>query len=215
MDESEYAEDFDLPESSVIIHPSYNNKTYAHDIALLYLPQVPRGYDALGMRMGVDGLDAPSVLTDSDPTYNDSSLATISGWGVTSYPDGEVSPVLLTLDDMPIINTATCTEDVVGEIMYPKRQLCAEIGRDGGARPSRHNARAEPIEPCHVRCAGYLEGDKDTCLGDSGGGLIYSNVVVGIVSFGVGCALPDHAGAGLPEFQRQRARAERVRAELL
>ncbi len=213
-DSSEYAQDFDLPESHVIIHPSYDKETVDHDIALLYLPEVPKGYEPLGMRMAVDGLDAPTVLTDSDPNYMDTSLATVSGWGVTSFPYGETSSLLMTLDDMPILNTATCTPDVIGGTMYPKRQLCAEIGRDRGARPSRHTAHAEPIAPCHIRCAGYLEGGKDSCQGDSGGGLIYSDVVVGIVSYGPGCAIPGQAGAGLPGFPRQRARAERVRAGL-
>ena len=213
-DLSAYAQDFDLPVSHIFIHPSYDKETTDHDIALLYLPEVPEGYEPLGMRMPADGLDAPTVLTDSDPNYSDSSLATVSGWGVTSYPYGEAPALLMTLDDMPILNTATCTPDVVGQTMYPKRQLCAEIGRDRGARPSRHTAHAEPIAPCHIRCAGYLEGGKDSCLGDSGGGLIYSDVVVGVVSFGPGCASPGQAGAGLPGFPRQRARAELVRAGL-
>ncbi len=43
-------------------------------------------------------------------------------------------------------------------------------------------------------CAGEIEGGKDTCVGDSGGGLyvfdenLNKYVVVGITSFGEGCA---------------------------
>ena len=43
-------------------------------------------------------------------------------------------------------------------------------------------------------CAGYLPGGKDTCQGDSGGPLFIpgknaeSDVLVGLVSFGEGCA---------------------------
>jgi len=47
-------------------------------------------------------------------------------------------------------------------------------------------------------CAGFAEGGRDSCVGDSGGPLIvtYEGVVqqIGIVSFGYGCALPDFYG---------------------
>ena len=47
-------------------------------------------------------------------------------------------------------------------------------------------------------CAGYLEGGKGVCYGDSGGPLMVpsneSAVIYGIVSFGYGCAQPDAPG---------------------
>lgn len=47
-------------------------------------------------------------------------------------------------------------------------------------------------------CAGYAEGGRDSCVGDSGGPLIvtFEGVVqqVGVVSFGYGCALPNYYG---------------------
>ncbi|XP_059223469.1 trypsin eta [Stomoxys calcitrans] len=45
-----------------------------------------------------------------------------------------------------------------------------------------------------MMCAGYLEGIRDACIGDSGGPLVCDNKLVGIVSFGIGCALPDYPG---------------------
>jgi trypsin len=43
-------------------------------------------------------------------------------------------------------------------------------------------------------CAGVTGGGKDACQGDSGGPLVVGTQLVGIVSWGVGCALPDYPG---------------------
>lgn len=47
---------------------------------------------------------------------------------------------------------------------------------------------AYPGVPVTALCAGYLhDGGKDTCQGDSGGGLFLGNYVIGITSYGEGC----------------------------
>jgi trypsin len=43
-------------------------------------------------------------------------------------------------------------------------------------------------------CAGVPGGGKDACQGDSGGPLVVGSQLVGIVSWGVGCALANYPG---------------------
>lgn len=43
-------------------------------------------------------------------------------------------------------------------------------------------------------CAGYMKGGIDACQMDSGGPLIWQKKLIGIVSWGIGCALPNKPG---------------------
>ncbi|XP_061423593.1 trypsin-like [Lethenteron reissneri] len=43
-------------------------------------------------------------------------------------------------------------------------------------------------------CLGYQEGGKDSCQNDSGGPVVCNGQLQGIVSWGRGCALPNHPG---------------------
>lgn len=47
----------------------------------------------------------------------------------------------------------------------------------------------------YMYCAGYVDGYYDSCQGDSGGPITNSkDQVVGVVSWGIGCAEPGHPG---------------------
>lgn len=94
------------------------------------------------------------------------SMHTVSGWGRRSE-NGPTSTILRQLK-VPRIRTQQCVEE-------------------SGVQLTEN-----------MFCAGYIEGRQDSCKGDSGGPLVtrYKNTVflLGIVSWGKGCARPGNYG---------------------
>lgn len=89
----------------------------------------------------------------------------VIGWGAL-YFEGYSSQKLMQVS-VPITNNSGCIEKVI----YPAKQVCA----------------------------GYDLGGSDSCQGDSGGPLLLersdgSFELIGVVSFGVGCARPNKPG---------------------
>lgn len=97
------------------------------------------------------------------------------GWGSTD-PDRDSYPSTLQQLSLPVVSNETCNEafNTYNSFYYH-----------------------DPIFDSMV-CAGYPEGGKDACVGDSGGPLILwegdSWKLAGMVSWGEGCALPDLYG---------------------
>ncbi len=93
--------------------------------------------------------------------------ATVTGWGMTSE-GGRVANELMEAT-LPLVDNETC-------------------------RRSYGNFITD-----NTLCAGYAEGGVDACQGDSGGPLVVSDdqgnwYLVGVVSFGFGCARADYYG---------------------
>lgn len=93
-------------------------------------------------------------------------LHTVSGWGRRGE-DGPTSRLLRKLK-VPRIHTQDCVRESKVSLTL------------------------------NMFCAGYFEGKEDSCKGDSGGPLVtsYGNTtfLLGIVSWGKGCARPGHYG---------------------
>lgn len=114
-----------------------------------------------------DPIDA--VSTTATPYYTTGTMATVSGWGDTTG-SGDYSDLLRDVP-VPMVDYSVC-----------------EAAYANSSSPTSTN----------MICAGYQEGGKDACQGDSGGPLFVNNngsySLIGIVSYGTGCALPEYYG---------------------
>ncbi|MCU1354497.1 MAG: plasma kallikrein-like [Acidimicrobiales bacterium] len=128
---------------------------------------------------------APAVQvvgpSDSD-LFTPGTMATTVGWGLTSAPPSGQPSDQLRHVSVPTVSDSTCASD------YP-------IGRTdpNDGYPLEFHAGT-------MTCAGYPEGGKDSCNGDSGGPLLVPGPgtsgwrQMGIVSWGYQCALADNPG---------------------
>jgi len=101
-------------------------------------------------------------LVDASAALQVGQPLEVTGWGATAE-DGAASKDLQKAS-VPYADTAVCNDPA---------------SYNGGVRAS-------------MMCAGYREGGIDACQGDSGGPLVWRTpdgpVLVGVVSFGDGCA---------------------------
>ncbi|XP_012267406.2 trypsin-1-like [Athalia rosae] len=134
--------------SSIVAHPSYSRTTWDYDIAILKLASAFK----LGPNIGV------ATLPSDGETVAVGSLATVSGWGITTIGGTEYAG-RLQVATMPVVATSVCTTAL-----------------------SRINKITD-----RMLCAGYTTGGKDICTGDHGGPLVYAKKLIGIVSWGGGC----------------------------
>lgn len=109
-------------------------------------------------------LYAAVQLPNQDADVADGTILTTSGWGDTH--NSSISCASLHAVDVPKYNQTECNR---------------AYSRFGGITT-------------RMICAGYKEGGKDSCQGDSGGPLTLNGTIVGVVSWGYGCAVPGYPG---------------------
>jgi len=123
----------------------------------------------LGDPILLDGVIVPACLPANNDYSFEGVLSSAAGWGATEE-GGQTSKQLLKVD-VPIISNDDCNTK------------------------TSYNGKITE----NMLCAGYVEeGGKDSCQGDSGGPLVIPNggrtTLVGVVSWGYGCARPRAPG---------------------
>nr|WP_321279627.1 serine protease [uncultured Vibrio sp.] len=126
----------------------------------------------------VDGANIELATTAVLDSIRAGNKVHAAGWGNTSTTE-RVFPTVLQQVELEYVDRGTC-QNLQGDY--------SNVSDDG-------------------ICAGYSSGGKDTCQGDSGGPLIVDdngiNKLLGVVSWGAGCAQPNAYGvyANVAHFQ--------------
>lgn len=177
----------------IILHPDFQADSYDNDIALLRLrqgaglgrlvqpvclprlqPQVSAGGRG---RRGHAPSPPRSPPQDAWPVPRPRSLGVVAGWGISSLNASSSSgPSSLTSDPGP-------TSDLLQYVKLPVVSQ-EECQASYASRSARYNITR------NMFCAGFSEGGRDTCLGDSGGAFVMEDgasgrwAVFGLVSWG-------------------------------
>lgn len=110
------------------------------------------------------------VTTGQDALWAAGVTATVIGWGTTSFQSPTL-PEDLREVRVPIKTDATCNSTYQFSLGY---------------------------DPATMLCAGEGLGGRDSCQGDSGGPMMVDDggqpLLVGVVSFGLGCGFPTQYG---------------------
>ncbi|KAJ8918088.1 hypothetical protein NQ315_011545 [Exocentrus adspersus] len=139
-------------------------------LSLIIHPEYTRealDYDIALLRVSSDIL-ATNARTIVLPTIGKlpepNAIATITGWGTLT--EGGSAPSILQMVQVPIVDQEVCS-----------------------------NAYFPSVVTDRMFCAGLLDvGGQDACQGDSGGPLVVNGTLVGLVSWGRGCARPGYPG---------------------
>ena len=145
-------------------HPQFVKSTLHGDVALIQLVRAPRCASEI-----------PMLVLDTGSASTPNTMATIAGWGHTDRETALAPPNRLQVIQLPLVAQSSCVSALTHALGYT---LTAGM-----------------------ICAGHMPGGvKDSCQGDSGGPLFIaappsppsmpqaSPVLVGIVSWGHGCA---------------------------
>jgi len=148
----------------VIVHPNYGRGSDSGNDIAIIKTEPFTFYEYI----------RPACLPGNDTVMVPGDLLRVSGFGHT-HPRSCGSKLMLT--DVPLHKDANCTQHLPD---YMKADFVAES----------------------MFCAGPWEGGADACQGDSGGPIVkidrdshrHSATLVGVVSWGHGCARPKEPG---------------------
>ena len=153
---------------------SYNINTLVSYIPKRFI--IHPSYTASTNDNDIGLVELQTAVTGISPIDYDTShsLATntqtkVAGWGNMStspYSFNNVFPSNLMEARVPIVSTSLCNSSFSYNGTITSNMICA----------------------------GYMKSTKDSCQGDSGGPLIVNNTLVGIVSWGNGCARDNFPG---------------------
>nr|CAI5819923.1 unnamed protein product [Callosobruchus analis] len=146
-------------------HPDFRKLgPYSHDLALLLVPEP-------GFRL--NKFISPACLSKDHSASQPGTWCEVSGWGAVDPDDAEVLSPVLKVAAVPVVPLDICRKKTF------------------------YGGRTQQILDSML-CAGYLKGGVDACGGDSGGPLMCEQdgrwEVVGIVSWGDGCAKKNKPG---------------------
>uniref|UniRef100_A0A0K8TDJ8 CLIP domain-containing serine protease n=1 Tax=Lygus hesperus TaxID=30085 RepID=A0A0K8TDJ8_LYGHE len=158
------ADPVDIPVSNSIVHPGYKPESFSKH------PHHDIAVIRLGTSVTFNKLIRPICLP-AKPELRaknfEKKFPLVAGWGDTSHK-GPKSKALLEVQ-LPVVEHGSCID------IYRKMRV---------------NVTQDQL------CAGGK--DKDSCTGDSGGPLMFPQsgkfYLIGIVSFGIGCAEPGYPG---------------------
>ncbi len=150
----------------IIVHPKFDWNTYDFSFALYKLCE--------DSELAANGTIIPIKLNKDENLPTEHEVLTATGWGSTRSDVRSPSDELMMVN-VNYINNTECTTE-------PFNYTVGEITDS-------------------MMCAGALVGGgRDTCGGDGGGPIIVqgnkwnNHLLVGITSWGYGCALPEYPG---------------------
>ncbi|KAM4632595.1 prostasin-like isoform 2-T2 [Discoglossus pictus] len=151
----------------IIRHPAYYGIGSMGDIALL----------ELNVLIKFTSYILPVCLPDTSTTVSNGMSSWVTGWGTSSLSKPLPDPKTLQQVELPLLDQWSCDQMYhIGSSVSPTEVIIQE----------------------DMICAGDQAGGKDSCQGDSGGPLVghLNNtwVLLGLVSWGIDCALPNRPG---------------------
>jgi secreted trypsin-like serine protease len=146
----------------------------------------------------------PITLNDNSGIPADTATVTVMGFGQNEArveEEGSVSATSSIVDLSSEISShvnTTLDDAISGRSSAVTTLQKADIGIIPYSTCSSSTMYGGSIRNDVMICAGFARGGVDACFGDSGGPLIQSingqNKLVGVVSFGVGCARENRPG---------------------